>query len=98
MPPTRKSQKGWVVAREASVQIVGATPPVYEQVTVIHNKTGEPVKINKDQPSDPGSEGMPYAFRQYQKVHRSHPAVQANPGAFMDIEDLEDSERELVTT
>ena len=94
----RDPNKGMVVAREAVVVTVGARAPVYEQITVPHNRTGEPVTMNKDQPSDPGTEGIPYAFKQYQRVARSHPAVKESPGSFMPIEDLDDAELELVSS
>ena len=84
--------KGMVVAREAIVINVGGEPPKYEQVEITHNKTGERVKINMDEPSDPGDLGVPYAFKAFQKVSATHPAVQANPGAFMPLEEVEDLE------
>ena len=93
MPRTRNS--GMVVAREAIVINVGGEPPKYERVEVTHNKTGDRVMINKDEPYDPGDEGIPYAFKAYQKVSATHPAVQANPGAFMP---LEDADEELVVS
>lgn len=76
-----------VVAKEAIVVVVGARAPVYEQVTVRHNKTGEMVKMNKDYPSDEGDAGVPFAFKAGEKVSRSHDAVKACPGAFVDEDD-----------
>lgn len=93
-----RSRTGWVVAKEAVVVTVGARAPEYEQVEVTDRRTGNRVMINKDQPAIPGDEGIPYAFRPYQRVPRSHPAVQEAPGAFMPEEELDDSERELVTS
>lgn len=88
MPRTRQS--GMVVAREAIVINVGASPPEYDKVQITHNKTGERVWINKDEPSVPEELGVPYAFKAFQKVSATHPAVQANPGAFMPLDEVED--------
>jgi hypothetical protein len=74
----------FVVAREAIVVVVGARPIEYGRVTVIDRKTQEPVTIdNHNVIVDPGTEGMPYAFRAYQRVHKDHPAVVACPGGFV---------------
>ena len=94
--PRKDPNAGMVVAREAVVVIVGARAPTYDQVEVIDRRTSMPVMINKDQPKDPGSEGIPYVFKQYQRVHRNHPAVKESPGSFMDIAELDDAELELV--
>lgn len=95
--PRKNPNTGMVVAREAVVVTVGARAPTYEQVEVTDRRTGNRVMINKDQPSDPGSEGIPYAFRPYQRVARNHPAVKASPGAFIEIEELDESELEMVS-
>jgi hypothetical protein len=79
-----------VVAREAIVINVGAEPPKYERVEVTDRKTGQRVMINKDEPFDPGDEGVPYSFKAFQKVSASHPAVAANPSAFLPIEDVDE--------
>ena len=88
MPRTRNT--GMVVAREAIVINVGGEPPKYERVEVTDRKTGERVTINKDEPYDIGDEGVPYAFKAFQKVSATHPAVEANPGAFMPLEDVDE--------
>jgi hypothetical protein len=90
MAPRKSS--GMVVAREAIVINVGGRPPKYERVTVTNKRTGEPAVINKDEPEDPGDLGMPYAFKENQKVSRNHPAVKACPGAFLSEDELEDAE------
>jgi hypothetical protein len=87
-----------VVAREACVVTVGARNATYEQITVVHNKTGERVTMNSDRVLDPTREGIPYVFKQYQRVLRTHPAVKESPGSFIDIDDLDDAELELVTS
>lgn len=94
----RDPNKGMRFAREAVVVIVGARAPVYEQVPIQHNRTGEIVMMNKDQPSDPGSEGMTYTFKQFQRVPATHPAVKESPGSFMSLEEMSDAELELVTS
>ena len=88
MPRTRNN--GMVVAREAIVINVGASPPEYEKVQITHNKTGERVWINKDEPNVPEELGVPYAFKAFQKVSVTHPAVKANPGAFMPLDEVDD--------
>lgn len=94
--PRKDPNAGMVVARDACVIVVGARPPVYEKITVIHNKTGLPVEMNSDRIIDEGSEGIPYTFRPYQRVPRSHPAVKDSPSSFMDVDALSDAELELV--
>lgn len=98
MPQPRDPNRGMRFAREACVVIVGAKPAVYEQVEVIHNKTGQPVMMNKDQPLEEAVEGMTYTFRQYQRVPATHPAVKESPGSFLKLEDMNDAELELVTS
>lgn len=98
MAGQRDPNRGMRFAREACVVTVGARAPTFEQVPIIHNKTGETVMMNKDQPSDPGSEGIPYAFKQYQRVPANHPAVRESPGSFMKIDEMDDAELELVTS
>lgn len=93
----RPRTKGMVVAKEAFVWVKDARPIEYEQITVTDRKTGQLVTMNSDRVSDPGSLGIPYAFKAYQRVARSHPAVQAKPHMFMDIEELDESELPLVT-
>lgn len=99
MAGTRKDPNaGMVVAREACVVTVGARPTTYEQITVVDRKTGLPVTMNSDRVEDQGSEGIPYAFKQYQRVLRTHPAVKTSPGSFTAIDDLDDAELEMVTS
>jgi hypothetical protein len=93
----RDPNKGMRFAREPVVVIVGARAPTYEQVPIRDNRTGEIVMMNKDQPSDPGSEGISYSFRQYQRVAATHPAVKESPGSFMTADEMSDAELELVT-
>lgn len=81
---------GVVVAKEAIVITVGAVPPKYEQVQVINRRTGEPAMISKDEPYDPGDLGIPYTFKANERVAKSHPAVKANPGAFAELDDVEE--------
>jgi len=79
-----------VVAREAIVINVGARPPKYDRVTVIDRRTNQKVTINKDEPTDPGEEGVPYAFKAMQRVHNDHPAVKAAPGAFIPADEVDE--------
>lgn len=97
MPPTKDPNKGMRFAREAMVVVVGAKAPVYSQVEVIHNKTGQPVLMNKDQPDEEAVEGIPYTFKQYQRVAAGHPAVKQSPHLFLTLDDLDDAELELVS-
>ena len=85
-----RPRTGSVVAKEAIVINVGGSPPVYEQVQVTDRKTGQPVMINKDEPSDPGDLGVPYAFKEGQRVSRNHPAVKECPSAFVSLEEAEE--------
>jgi hypothetical protein len=81
-----------VVARDAIVIVVGARPIQYGRVKVVHNKTGELVEIdNHNNIVDPGEPGIPYAFRAFQKVPKMHPAVKANPGAFIPLEEVDET-------
>lgn len=86
------SKGGYVVAREAIVINVGARPAVYGKITVTDRRTGERKEIldTDHEPIDGGDLGIPYSFKELQKVPKNHPAVQANPGAFMDLEEAED--------
>ena len=86
----RTGTKGMVVAREAIVINVGGAPAQFERVEVTNRRTGERVMINKDDPIVEEDPGVPYAFKAFQKVSASHPAVQANPGAFMPLEDVDE--------
>ena len=87
----RTKDSGMVVAREAIVINVDARPIEYGKISVRHNKTGDLVTIpNHNDIVDEGDEGMPYAFKAYQKVSATHPAVKANPGAFMPLEEVDE--------
>jgi hypothetical protein len=92
MAPRKTS--GFVVAKEAIVINVGGRPPVYRELTVTHNKTGEKVKIldTDNEPKDAGDLGIPYAFKELQKVPKNHPAVKECPGAFIPLEEAEEME------
>lgn len=79
-----------VVAREAIVINVGGAPAEYERVQVINKRTGQPAMINKDDPIVEEDPGVPYAFKAYQKVSATHPAVLANPAAFMPLEEVDE--------
>jgi hypothetical protein len=82
-----------VVAREAVVITVGARPIEYGKLEVRHNKTGELVTIDDHNVmTDEGDEGIPYAFKAFQKVNKKHPAVKANPGAFMPLEEADEAD------
>jgi hypothetical protein len=86
-----------MVAREACVIVVGARPIEYGKITVTHNKTGEKVTIdNHNQIVDQGDEGIPYAFKAFQKVSSSHPAVKDAPGCFMPLDDVDEVDLDLV--
>jgi len=89
MPRTRNPNL--VAARDAIVITVGARPIEYGRITVTDRRSGERVEIdNHNDIVDEGDEGMPYAFRQFQKVKRDHPAVQACPGAFMPADEVDE--------
>ena len=77
-------------AREAIVINVDARPIEYQKRIVRDRHTGMLVQIDVHEipPLDPGSEGVPYSFKQGEKVRSDHPAVPACPGAF--VEPLED--------
>ena len=77
---TTKRKSEYVCARAAAVVVVGAKPVEYAKITVRDNKTGEMVTIdNQNEVVDAGDEGVTYAFRPFQKVHRMHPAVLDSP-------------------
>ena len=91
MPRTRERSSNYVVAREAIVVNVGARPIEYGKIQVRHNRTGDLVTIdNQNQIVDPGDEGMPYAFKENQKVSKNHPAVKACPGAFIPLDEVDE--------
>lgn len=90
--PKRDPNSNVVVAREAIVINVDARPVQYGKITVMDRRTGEPKVIdNHNNIVDEGDEGIPYAFKAFQRVNKTHPAVKANPGAFMPVEDADES-------
>jgi len=99
MPITKRDPNAnIVVAREAIVVTVGARPIEYGKITIRHNKTGELVTIdNQNEIVDPGDEGMPYAFKAFERVNKSHAAVRANPGAFMPADEVDETVLETVS-
>lgn len=92
-----RSRSGMVAAKEAIVIVVGARPRKFGRQTVTNRRTNERVEIDytdsdyenhRDyEPEDPG---IPYAFKAYQKVPRSHPAVQQSPHAFVELDDVDE--------
>jgi hypothetical protein len=97
MPRERDPNKNMMVAREAVVVVVGARPIEYEKIMVRRNKAPhDMVEIdNHNNIIDEGDEGVPYAFRAYQRVHKSHPAVKACPGAFMPADEVDETVLEV---
>lgn len=93
----RDPNAGMVVAREAVVVTVGSRNATYEQIEVVDRKTGQLVTMNSDRVLEEAQEGIPYAFKQYQRVLRTHPAVKTSPGAFISIDELDDAELAMVT-
>lgn len=90
---TRRKESGKVVAKEAIVIVVGARPIQYGRHLVIDRRTNEPVEIdNHNDIVDEGDEGVPYAFKAFQKVDKRHPAVAAAPDAFLPLEDVDDDD------
>ena len=80
-----------VAAKEAIVIVVGARPIKYAQIQVRHNRTNEIVTMdNNNDIVDPGDEGIPYAFKANERVAKNHPAVLANPGAFVPADEADD--------
>lgn len=80
-----------VVCREAIVINVGGHPAEYRTVKVWDKRREEHVDVALTE-FDPVVEedpGTPYAFKAGQRVHKTHPAVEANPGAFMSVEEAE---------
>jgi hypothetical protein len=72
-------------ARDAIVINVGARPVIYQRRVVRDRKTNQLVEIDIHElpPIDEGDDGVPYAFRQGEKVRSDHPAVGACPSAFV---------------
>jgi hypothetical protein len=90
MKMATKQRSDYVCATAACVVVVGARPLEYARITVRDNKTGEMVTIdNQNEVIDAGDEGVAYAFRPFQKVHRMHPAVLASPGTFIPLDEVD---------
>jgi hypothetical protein len=89
-----------VVAREACVVFVGARAPQYQIGKVRDRRTDQVVDVplTEFEPIDSGAEGRSYVFKQYQRVSKNHEAVKTSPGSFMEVDELDDAELELVTS
>ena len=100
MATITKKDSGLVVAKEAIVITVDARPVEYHKAKVLDRRTEQKVEVELTEidPKDPGDDGIPYAFKAYQKVRKDHPAVKACPGAFLPYEELSESDLELVTS
>lgn len=97
MARQKTKHSGWVVAKEACVINVGARPIEYEKVEVVNNKTNETEVIdNHNRIIDEGDEGVPYAFKAFQKVNASHVAVQESPDLFIPLDEVDDADRDQV--
>lgn len=77
-------------AKEAIVVNVGGSPREYGKIEVTNRRTAQREVIDYtdgdfDRHKDfvPENNGIPYAFKANEKVAASHPAVKANPGAFI---------------
>ena len=79
MPATKTEM---LQAREAVVVTVGARPIQYQRRIVRDRHTGQLVEIDVHE-LPPGDEGVPYVFKQGEKVRSDHPAVEACPSAFV---------------
>jgi hypothetical protein len=96
MARTATRRKGMLVAKEAIVVNVGARPVEYRKIMVTDRRTGERVEIldTDNDPIDEGDEGVPYAFKAFQRVNPDHPAVKANPDAFMPADEVDEVDQE----
>jgi len=86
--PSRSVIDQVVVCRQPIVIEVGGIPRQWGRITVKDRKTGQDVEID-DTDGPPIVEEQPgtvYAFKEGQRVRRDHPAVEANPGAFRDVD------------
>jgi hypothetical protein len=85
MAATKEAEK--LQAREAIVIVVGARPIRYQRKIVRDRHTGRLVEIDLHEAPllDEGDEGTPYVFKRGEEVLASHPAVQANPSAFVPV-------------
>lgn len=92
----RNPNTNMMVAREAIVVVVGARPIEYGEITVHDRHTGEMKTVdNQNQIVDSGNEGVPYAFKAFQRVSKKHPAVSACPGAFMPADEVDETVQEI---
>lgn len=91
---TKPRTAGFVYAREAIVIVVDARPPEFRKMTVRDRRTNELVEIDdtESDPVDPGDPGVPYVFKAFQKTRKNHPAVKANPGAFLSEDEVEEDD------
>lgn len=85
-----------VQAKEAIVVNVDGSPRKYGKITVTNRKTGERETIDytdgdyeRHVDYEHEVQGVPYAFKAYEKVPASHPAVKANPSAFVAVDEDE---------
>lgn len=81
-----------VRAREACVIVVGARPVEWPKIMVRDKRTGKLAEIDHHEagPLDPGSEGIPYAFKKDEQAWDDHPAVLDAPGCFVPIDEPRD--------
>lgn len=86
-----KDNSNTVIAKEAIVINVGARPIQYQRSVVPNRRTGDMVEVELHEfpPADEGDEGIPYAFKQGQRVNKNHEAVKACPGAFVPVDEWE---------
>lgn len=97
MATTRDPNKNMVAAREAIVVTVGARPIEYGRITITDRHSGDRKTIdNQNDIVDGGDEGIPYAFKAFQRVSKSHPAVKECPGAFMPADEVDETVQETV--
>ena len=84
-----RSGSNTVVCREAIVINVGGHPAEYHIATVLNRRTDQmqQVPLTEVAPRVEEDPGTPYAFKAGERVHKTHPAVLANPGAFMTPEE-----------
>lgn len=87
-----RNLKNMVAAREAIVINVGGRSAEYGTIRVMDRRRGEMVEIldTDNDPIVPEDPGMPYAFKANQLVSKNHPAVKANPGAFLPADEVDD--------
>jgi len=91
---TTTKGKNTVMAREAIVINVGGTPAEYRTIRVLDRRTGDFTEIldTDNAPIVEEDPGTPYAFKAHERVGKDHPAVKANPEAFMTADEADDLE------